>query len=85
MHYLDTHFRLLREDCIQPLREGIKSYIATKQRKENTVSRDIRVYQNVQVRGIQCSRSNGIIYRISFQLDCEVQWEKSKRWKKLFM
>lgn len=26
MHYLDTHFRLLREDCIHPLREGIKAY-----------------------------------------------------------
>lgn len=75
MHYLDTHFRLLREDCIQPLREGIKAYIAT---KDSTTSRDIRVYHNVKMQGLQCSR-NGIVYRISFELDCQVVWETSKR------
>jgi hypothetical protein len=35
MHYLDTHFRLLREDCLQPLREGIKGYIAHKQARSS--------------------------------------------------
>lgn len=73
MHYLDTHFRLLREDCIQPLREGIRSF------KENKNSRDIRVYKEVVMCGIQCGRA-GIVYRISFQLDRPpLSWESSKR------
>jgi hypothetical protein len=92
MHYLDTHFRLLREDCLQPLREGIKEIIGTPHRSK-TQSRDIRVYHDVVMRGIQCSRSiisissvlfdincrNGIVYRVSFTIDCEVAWERSKR------
>jgi hypothetical protein len=75
MHYLDTHYRLLREDCLQPLREGIRGYIATKDRE---ASRDIKVYHSVRMKGIQCSRV-GIVYRISFKVDCEVAWERSKR------
>eukprot|EP01114_Cavostelium_apophysatum_P012330 TRINITY_DN2745_c0_g1_i2.p1 TRINITY_DN2745_c0_g1~~TRINITY_DN2745_c0_g1_i2.p1 ORF type:complete len:1671 (+),score=513.90 TRINITY_DN2745_c0_g1_i2:432-5444(+) len=78
MHYLDTHFRLLREDCIQPLREGIKSYIATKQNSTGQISRDIRIYHDVNIKGIQCGRQ-GIVYRVAFRLDCDVQWERSKR------
>eukprot|EP01116_Phalansterium_solitarium_P021910 TRINITY_DN7033_c0_g1_i2.p1 TRINITY_DN7033_c0_g1~~TRINITY_DN7033_c0_g1_i2.p1 ORF type:complete len:1253 (+),score=300.21 TRINITY_DN7033_c0_g1_i2:224-3982(+) len=77
MHYLDTHYRLLREDCLNPLREGIKAYIAGLG-KTNEVSRDIRIYHSVRMRGLQCTR-NGIVYRISFNVDCEVAWERSKR------
>jgi hypothetical protein len=87
MHYLDTHFRLLRytpkypqlttysEDCLQPLREGIRTFLET---KDQSSTRDIRVYRDVRMKAMQCSRS-GIVYRVSFQVDAEVSWERSKR------
>ncbi|XP_064072681.1 NFX1-type zinc finger-containing protein 1-like [Vanessa tameamea] len=44
-HYLDVQFRLLREDCFGPLREGILQFIRdpTKKKYDN-----IRVYHNVK-------------------------------------
>ncbi|KAH3744627.1 hypothetical protein Pelo_13974 [Pelomyxa schiedti] len=77
-NYLDTHFQLLREDCIAPLREGIQEYI-----KKQTKSRDLRIYHNVQLQGIQCCKA-GVFYRISFRLESEkattkIVWERSKR------
>ncbi|KRT86557.1 hypothetical protein AMK59_559 [Oryctes borbonicus] len=44
-HYLDIQFRLLREDFVKPLREGICDY------KENKKIQNIRIYQNVTVLG----------------------------------
>jgi len=41
-------------------------------------SNDVQVYKNVKMKGITTS-SVGIMYRISFRLDCNVQWERSKR------
>ena len=42
--YLDIHFRLLREDFICPLREGIQLY-----KSDNTFKNmDIRIYRNVK-------------------------------------
>lgn len=45
-HYLDVQFKLLREDCFGPLREGICKYLEnpSKRRYEN-----IRVYPKVRV------------------------------------
>ncbi|XP_048478344.1 NFX1-type zinc finger-containing protein 1-like [Plutella xylostella] len=45
-HYLDVQFRLLREDCFGPLREGISKYMAntSKRRHEN-----IRVHPRVRI------------------------------------
>ncbi|CAG9101992.1 unnamed protein product [Plutella xylostella] len=45
-HYLDVQFRLLREDCFGPLREGISKYMAntSKRRHEN-----IRVHPKVRI------------------------------------
>ncbi|KAG0721344.1 NFX1-type zinc finger-containing protein 1 [Chionoecetes opilio] len=42
-HYLDVQFRLLREDFVRPLREGICQF------RSNTKSRimDVRIYRNV--------------------------------------
>ncbi|KAI8436677.1 hypothetical protein MSG28_010165 [Choristoneura fumiferana] len=44
-HYLDVQFRLLREDCFGPLREGIHQLIENPKRKKYD---HIRVYQNVK-------------------------------------
>ncbi|KPJ16525.1 NFX1-type zinc finger-containing protein 1 [Papilio machaon] len=45
-HYLDVQFKLLREDCFAPLREGICKYMEnpSKRRHEN-----IRVYPKVRI------------------------------------
>ncbi|CAH4027061.1 unnamed protein product [Pieris brassicae] len=45
-HYLDVQFRLLREDCFGPLRDGISKYLQNpnKRRHEN-----IRVYPKVRI------------------------------------
>jgi len=73
MQYLDTHFRLLREDCITSIRDGIVAY-----RKDKNAKTDLAFYTDVRVVGIQCSRE-GIIYRLSFQIDCDVAWNRTKR------
>eukprot|EP00698_Gefionella_okellyi_P023615 TRINITY_DN8110_c0_g1_i1.p1 TRINITY_DN8110_c0_g1~~TRINITY_DN8110_c0_g1_i1.p1 ORF type:complete len:1639 (+),score=355.76 TRINITY_DN8110_c0_g1_i1:119-5035(+) len=73
MHtYLDTHFRLLREDCLYPLRQGIHAHIRGEQQ------RDVRVYSNVRIHGVQCTR-RGIVYRVSFQVDRPIMWDRTKR------
>jgi cold shock CspA family protein len=82
MHYLDTHFRLLREDAINSIREGIRWVRAQADRKNNEPSdlnRDIQVYTNVQMRGITTTPAVGVTYRVSFDIDVNVNWERSKR------
>ncbi|KRT83392.1 hypothetical protein AMK59_4487, partial [Oryctes borbonicus] len=45
-HYLDIQFRLLREDFVKPLREGICDY-----KEENKKIQNIKIYQNVKFLG----------------------------------
>lgn len=74
-HYLDIHFRLLREDFLSPLREGIQTYL-TKSSARNT---DIRIYENVYSLGPKVHSRYGLIYRL--QLDKKrfrkFQWSNS--------
>jgi hypothetical protein len=74
MQYLDTHFRLLREDCIAPLREGIQAYV----NGEDT--RDVKVYEKVKLMGLYCGRE-GMCLRVSFQCSGFVpsDWGRTKR------
>lgn len=53
-HYLDTQFRLLREDFVRPLRYGISSYVQIKNKPEAMAAakgriRDLNLYKNVQI------------------------------------
>ena len=89
-HYLDVQFRLMREDFIIPLRQGIKEL----RRKDNNRgasidsdrkhSKDISVYRNVTVLYPVCS-GKGMVYRIRFdwlhRSVRHVKWEKSKQLK----
>jgi len=46
-HYLDTQFRLLREDFVRPLREGVQDILnSTNKRKCESLS--VRIYKNVK-------------------------------------
>ena len=89
-HYLDVQFRLMREDFIIPLRQGIKEL----RRKDNNRgasidsgrkhSKDVSVYRNVTVLYPVCS-GKGMVYRIRFdwlhRSVRHVKWEKSKQLK----
>ena len=63
--YLDVQYRLLREDFISPLREGIKEYqdslqsLKSKKRRNN----NIRIYQNIRIVA-PVSSERGNIHRI---------------------
>ena len=80
-HYLDVQFRLLREDFLRPLRDGIKHY-----RERNNSSyrddlyQDVRIYDNVKILRPICT-SSGVRYKIRFDTRkfVDVQWENSKR------
>ncbi|ESO06284.1 hypothetical protein HELRODRAFT_65033 [Helobdella robusta] len=82
--YLDIHFRLLKEDFVRPLRNGIKEYLAS--HEDFSVNKlkkkffDIKVYQKAQILNPECS-TNGISYRIIFDVSKlqNVKWEYSKR------
>ena len=68
-HYLDTHFRLLREDALSSIRDGIKSWrteVASAPSLKPKPS-EVSFYHSVRLTGI-CPTFSGIVYRISFQL-----------------
>ncbi|XP_052414800.1 NFX1-type zinc finger-containing protein 1 [Carassius gibelio] len=85
--YLDTHFRLLREDFVRPLRDGVRELlrvqhsetvdgIPMKKRRFD----DIRVYHDTRLILPLCT-STGIAYKVQFnsRLLEFVRWENSKR------
>ena len=78
--YLDVQFRLLREDCIRPLREGIKEYRRNKSRGENKRLQDIRVYKHARILEPYCGK-RAVVHLIEFDVSDlkKVQWETSKR------
>ena len=51
MQYLATHFHLLREDCLAPLRDGLAAF----HRGERSF--DVQVYESVRLVGLHCSRA----------------------------
>ena len=89
-HYLDVHFRLLREDCVSPLRDGIRSLrkdygtVKASNSSGNKTAKEVHVYREVEVLYPECSRK-GMVYRIRFDSLHHslryVNWEKSKRFK----
>ncbi|XP_006839258.1 PREDICTED: NFX1-type zinc finger-containing protein 1 [Chrysochloris asiatica] len=80
--YLDTHFRLLREDFVRPLREGILELLQSfedqglRKRKFD----DIRIYFDARIITPMCSAS-GIVYKVKFDTKPLkfVRWQNSKR------
>lgn len=67
----------MREDFVGPLRDGIQQYLfESKSRNFN-----VRVYENVRVRGARLSPRSGIVYDL--QLDpktaARISWANSRR------
>ncbi|XP_043920598.1 NFX1-type zinc finger-containing protein 1-like [Protopterus annectens] len=79
--YLDTHFRLLREDFVRPLRDGILQVLRFdgKDIRKGKFD-DINVYFNAELLVPLCTPS-GILYQVQFDIDMlkHVRWENSKR------
>eukprot|EP00928_Gymnodinium_smaydae_P029320 TRINITY_DN2210_c0_g1_i1.p1 TRINITY_DN2210_c0_g1~~TRINITY_DN2210_c0_g1_i1.p1 ORF type:complete len:1618 (+),score=446.07 TRINITY_DN2210_c0_g1_i1:549-5402(+) len=73
--YIQTHFMLLREDYIEPLRAGIKLYMEGKHSPK-----DLHVYTGVKVVGV-LSTWEGLVYRIQLRQDSvrRINWEKTKQ------
>uniref|UniRef100_A0A673AYI1 NFX1-type zinc finger-containing protein 1-like n=1 Tax=Sphaeramia orbicularis TaxID=375764 RepID=A0A673AYI1_9TELE len=85
--YLDTHFRLLREDFVKPLREGIQELVFNQMNIGTTDSPsrskrfdDVRIYHDTQLMVPQCTNA-GIAYVVQFDVQPLkfVRWENSKR------
>ncbi|KAI8519522.1 NFX1-type zinc finger-containing protein 1 [Branchiostoma belcheri] len=80
--YLDVQFRLLREDFVRPLRDGIAEFLDMRKRTLGHGRRlqDIRVYHDVHVVHPICTNS-GIVYRIQFDAARlrGVRWRSTKR------
>ena len=79
-HYLAVQFRLLREDFVRPLREGISRLLERVGSSKIDTHQDIRLYNDVRVLYPVCT-SNGVRYRIKFDNTKlrHVRWENSKR------
>ncbi|KAF7649472.1 hypothetical protein LDENG_00140980 [Lucifuga dentata] len=85
--YLDTHFRLLREDFVRPLREGIQQLLWSQMemgRNDKALRAkrfdDIHVYFDTKLVEMKCA-SAGIAYIVKFdtKLLKFVRWQNSKR------
>ncbi|KAF9797452.1 hypothetical protein SFRURICE_005928, partial [Spodoptera frugiperda] len=79
-HYLDVQFRLLREDCFGPLRDGLNQYLADPNRKKYD---HIRVFHNVQ---FLCPYVDNLKTGALAQIDMrryknfrKINWKNSKR------
>ena len=77
-HYLDVQFRLMREDFVAPLRDGIKTFELKGAASKNLS--DVRIYEGVSVCNIVCLFT-GIGFQIQFDVKKfkRVNWEHSKR------
>ncbi|XP_017480047.1 PREDICTED: NFX1-type zinc finger-containing protein 1-like isoform X1 [Rhagoletis zephyria] len=74
-HYLDVQFRLLREDFISPLRNGINEYLYSDKKHRN---QEVRVYLKVTLERPDISENIvGII--LKFGVIKSINWRRSKR------
>ncbi|XP_073324275.1 NFX1-type zinc finger-containing protein 1 [Pagrus major] len=85
--YLDTHFRLLREDFVRPLRDGIQQLLRSQmgEGRNNTPLKakhfdDIRVYFDTKLVVPKCTHT-GLAYVVQFDVQPLqfVRWQNSKR------
>ncbi|XP_041040924.1 NFX1-type zinc finger-containing protein 1-like [Carcharodon carcharias] len=68
--YLDTHFRLLREDLVKSLREGVTACLAPRSHFVEAAGQisELKMYKNVQVLHPVC-QWEGVTYKAQFDVD----------------
>ena len=71
------HFRLLREDFVGPLRDGIQQYLSKVERKNFNV----RIYQNVHLLGPHLTQHSGLVYKLLLDktVASRIVWANSRR------
>ncbi|EGT58776.1 hypothetical protein CAEBREN_17840 [Caenorhabditis brenneri] len=76
-HYLDVQFRLLREDLVSPMRDGMDIYRKNGTckgiRKENVPCSDISIYNIERVDGKQVTERDGFEMRILWPAQYDIQ------------
>ncbi|UJR28371.1 hypothetical protein I4U23_009614 [Adineta vaga] len=80
-HYLDIHFRLLREDFLQPLREAICQYMNDDDRSVTFRNTNVRLYRNTILTGTICSHV-GILFSLAIDFETlpkSISWTNSRR------
>ena len=79
--YLDIQFRLLREDFLNPLREGLVAYRCKmeKQPKQQIRVDNIRLYYDVKIKDDDNPASGNYTLEFSTKGFQRVNWEGSKR------
>ncbi|XP_031784747.1 NFX1-type zinc finger-containing protein 1 isoform X2 [Nasonia vitripennis] len=75
-HYLDVQYRLLREDFICPLRNGINEYLDPKSQKNR--NSDLRIYKKVKLEAPRIHEDT-VGITLCFQNIHNVNWQQSKR------
>ena len=78
-HYFDIQFRLLREDFIRPLREGVVAYSSPSLSSKQNIT-DIRIYEDARILNPVCLYS-GMGFQVKFDVSklTKVKWEHSRR------
>ena len=77
LSFFKIHFRLLREDFVAPLREGIQQYLSGVEGKNFNV----RIYENVRSLGARLSQRSGIVYNLYLDptMASKILWANSRR------
>ena len=78
--FLDVHFKLLREDMIRPIRQGVNNFF----NNNAEFKKDLFVYSDVRMLETRCDERQGILYQVSFHPDgirdiSKIRWDRSKR------
>ncbi|XP_030831537.1 NFX1-type zinc finger-containing protein 1-like [Strongylocentrotus purpuratus] len=79
-HYLDVQFRLLKEDFIYPLRNGISEYLTFKKANPDRKAKvqDVRIYEEVHYEK-SVRDFSGISHYMAFKMLPHVRWQSTKR------
>lgn len=74
---MKIHFRLLREDFVGPLRDGIQHFLCKRKDKNFNV----RIYENVHAVGSRLTRYNGLVYDLHLdeKVASRIFWTNSRR------
>ncbi|CAG0900159.1 unnamed protein product [Darwinula stevensoni] len=79
-HYLDVQFRLLREDFVAPLRNGINEYMLEGMRNKQFRHQDIRVYTGVTFHHMDHDFYGiHLIFKFDVSRFSRVKWDITKR------
>ena len=79
--YLDIHFKLLREDMIRPMRQGIQNFL-----NDRNVRKELYMYEYVRIVEMYCEQRQGLLYRITFTTcnvrdPTKIKWDRVQRLK----